>query len=244
VRITILGSGGGVPSDVRETTCVLIRDGDAALALDFGTGARRLLTDPRHLDGVEHVDVVLTHFHLDHLYTLSYLAMLPVRSAIWAPGEWLYGRSSAAILEPLLKPPIAPDDVTSCTVNELRAGEQEVGHFAVRASAQPRHWAPTAGIRVGDELALVTDTAYEATSAALAEGVKHLLHEAWCVSVPNVQPEHHSTGADAGRVAAEAGVGRLVLVHLDPRIADHTAVLADAAAVFENVVLAEDELVL
>jgi ribonuclease BN (tRNA processing enzyme) len=236
VRITILGSGGGLPSRTRETTSVLVRDGDATLLLDAGTGARRLVTDPAYLDGVAHVDIALTHFHLDHVYALPYLSMLPVTVAVWAPGEWLYGTSSAAILAPLLRPPLAPEE-NDVRVEELRAGHQPVGEFVVRASPQPRHWSPSAGLRVGDHVALVTDTPYETTSAALADGVEHLLHEAWSSS----PAEHHSTGADAARVAQEARVGQLTLVHLNPRFTDHTDVLEDAAARFEAVRLGEDE---
>ena len=236
MQVTILGSGGGLPSRERETTSVLVRDGDAALLLDAGTGARRLVTDPAYLDGVDHVDIALTHFHLDHVYALPYLSMLPVTVAVWAPGEWLYGTSSASILAPLLRPPLAPEE-NDVRVEELQPGEQRIGDFVVRASPQPRHWSPSAGLRVGDRVALVTDTPYETTSAALAEGVPHLLHEAWSSS----PAEHHSTGADAARVAREAHAGQLTLVHLNPRFTDHTDVLEDAAAHFVDVRLGEDE---
>src|ERR671918_1500987 len=125
MRIVILGSGGGAPSGARETGCTVARDADRALLLDIGTGARRLVTKPRHLAGVSHVDVVLTHFHLDHVCGLPYLRMLPVSATIWGPGAWLYGTDSAAILEPLCRPPIAPTDVTGIyKVNELQPGDQ------------------------------------------------------------------------------------------------------------------------
>ena len=243
MKITILGSGGGAPSGVRETAALLIREGDRALLLDAGTGARRLVTDPRHLAGVGHLDVVLTHFHLDHVCGLPYLRMLDVTAAIWAPGWWLYGTPSAAILAPLRQPPIAPDDVRELyPVHELRAGAQEIRGFAVRASPQPRHWAPTAGLRVGDELALITDTAYEPASAELAGGVRYLLHEAWSSSAAPAHAECDATAADAARVAREAGAGDLTLIHLDPALAEHGPLLADAAAIFEPVQIGHDEL--
>jgi metal-dependent hydrolase (beta-lactamase superfamily II) len=78
--------------------------------LDIGTGARRLLTNPRLLDGVRELHVVSTHFHLDHVCGLPYLRMLPVDATIWAPGGWLYGTDSARILAPLCEPPIALTD--------------------------------------------------------------------------------------------------------------------------------------
>lgn len=74
--MSILGSGGGVPSAARETSCVLIRDGSRALLLDMGTGARRLLRDPSLLDGAGELHVVLTHLHFDHVCGMPYLPWL------------------------------------------------------------------------------------------------------------------------------------------------------------------------
>ncbi len=245
MQITILGSGGGALSAKRETACVLIREGERALLLDAGTGARRLVTDPAHLAGVAHLDVVLTHFHLDHVCGLPYLRSLEPSAAIWAPGRWLYGAASESILAPLRRPPIAPTDVTAIyPVHELAAGPQEIGCFGVRASAQPRHWAPSAGLRIGDALALVTDTPYEVASARLAEGAEHLLHEGWSSSAAPRHAEHDATAADAARVARDAQVEALTLIHLDPSLPDHEHLLADAAPLFARVQLGRDEAVL
>jgi ribonuclease BN (tRNA processing enzyme) len=238
--VHILGSGGGRPSGVRETACYLIRDHRRALLVDIGTGARRLFGDPRLLDGVDELQIVLTHFHLDHTCGLPYLSSLAVPAAIWAPGSWLYDREAAQILEPLRRPPIAPSDHTRVPVRELREGEQEIGGFRIRASAQPHHWSPSAGLRIDDDVAPITDTPYEPSSARLADGVPLLLHEAWSASANPLYPEHDATGADAARVAREAGAERLILIHLNPHLADHAPVLADAAAGFERVELGAD----
>lgn len=240
--VSILGSGGGAPSDIRETACYLIRDDGRALLVDVGTGARRLLSAPGLLDNVERLEIVLTHFHLDHVCGLTYLSSLGVPATIWAPGRWLYGRDAARILEPLQHPPIAPEDYTQLfPVRELCEGSQEIAGFNVRASAQPNHWSPSAGLRIDDQLALITDTPYERSNAELASGVPLLLHEAWSSSAHPIHPEHDATGADAARIALEAGVGRLTLIHLNPRLSDHTPILADAAASFESVELGIDE---
>lgn len=242
MRAFILGSGGWAPSAARETACVLVREDDRALLLDAGSGMRRLVAEPALLEGASRLDVVLTHFHFDHVCGLPYLPLVDVDATIWAPGAWLYGTSSAGILDPLRRPPISPDDVTGVySVAELQAGAQEVGGFVVRASAQPRHWAPSAGVRVGDHLALITDTPYEPTSADLAAGVPHLLHEAWSASSAPSYPDKDSTAADAGRVAREAEVGRLTLIHLDPRLPDHSDLVEDAASAFARVTLGTDE---
>ena len=240
MQTAILGSGGGIPASARETACLLVRAGDRGLLLDAGSGLRRLRDDPALLEGIDRVDVVLTHFHFDHVCGLPLLSWLPVEALIWAPGRWLYDRPSADILAPLRRPPISPGDVTSTPVCELREGIQEIGGFAVRAGPQPRHWAPSAGLRIGDELAYVTDTPFEPSSIELARGVRTLFHEAWSSSAAPSHQEGDSTAADAARVAAEAGVGRLVLVHLNPDLADHSALVDDARRTFVNVGLGED----
>ena len=98
------------------------------------------------------------------------------------------------------------------------------------AREQRLHWAPTAGLRVGDDIALITDTAYEPESAAFARDVTHLLHEAWSSSSHPVAQAGDSTAAEAGMVASAAGVQHLTLVHLDPRTGDEEELLADARA--------------
>ena len=241
MHVTILGSGGGAPSGARETSCFLIRDRERALVLDMGSGARRLLADRSLLEGVEGLDVVLTHFHFDHLCGLPYLAWLGAPATIWAPGKWLYARDSAEILAPLRRPPIAPDDVTDVfPVNELHSGSQVIGGFDIRASPQPRHWAPSAGLRIEDQIAFITDSPYEDSSVELAKGVPHLLHEAWSSSATPAYRDRDATAADAARVAREAEVAHLTLIHLNPRIEDFAPLLHDAASTFERVALGED----
>lgn len=244
--VSVLGSGGGTPSLVRETSCVLVRDGNRALLLDMGGGARRMLTHPELLEGARELHVVLTHFHFDHICGLPYLPWLPIAAAtIWAPGEWLYDTRSAEILEPLRRPPVAPSDVTETyPVYELACGTHMIGGFEVRTSPQPRHWAPSVGLRIDDHLAFITDTPYEASSTELADGVLHLLHEAWSTSQAPIYSDRDATAADAARVAREADVGDLTLIHLDPRLDDLAPLLADAAANFERVSLGVDEMTL
>ena len=207
----------------------------------MGSGARRLLADRSLIAGVEGLDVVLTHFHFDHVCGLPYLAWLGAPATIWAPGKWLYAKDSAEILAPLRRPPIAPDDLTDLfPVNELHPGSQVIGGLDVRASPQPHHWAPSTGLRIEDQIAYITDTPYEDSSVELAKGVTHLLHEAWSSSATPAYPERDATAADAARVAREAEVAHLTLIHLNPRIEDFAPLVRDAASTFERVELGED----
>jgi ribonuclease BN (tRNA processing enzyme) len=220
---------------------VLIRHGGEALLLDAGTGVRRLVGDRSLLAGARRLDVLLTHFHLDHVCGLGYLPALGLPVTVHGPGAWLYGRSTAELLAPLRTAPLSPfTDEELGEVAELREGGQEIAGLVMQARRQPRHWAPTAGLRLGDELAYVTDTAWDEGSVGLARGVRLLLHEAWSCSAEPRSSEGDSTGADAGRVAAAAGVERLRLVHLNPTLPDLDAVLADARGAFPEAELGVD----
>jgi ribonuclease BN (tRNA processing enzyme) len=229
MRAWLLGSGGWIPTATRETTCVLVREEGRGLLLDAGTGLRRLVSEPELLEGVRTLDIVLTHFHQDHVCGLAYVPALPIVPTIWAPGRWLYGRASEEILAPLRTAPISPSDADELgAVRELEPAVQTVGGFRMAVREQRLHWAPSAGIRVGDELALITDTAYEPESADFARGITHLLHEAWSSSSHPVAQAGDSTAAEAGMVARAAGAHRLTLVHIDPRLANEEELLADA----------------
>jgi len=242
VDALILGSGGWIPTESRETACVLLRSDDQALLLDAGTGVRRLVSRPALLAGVARLDVVLTHFHLDHVCGLGYLPALGLRADVWAPGLWLYRAPSSDLLGPLLRAPLSAAARSAIgPIHELAEGAQDVGGFTVRARGQQRHWAPTAGLRIDDEIALITDTSYDPGSIDLARGVRHLLHEAWSSSAAPESADHDATGHAAATVAVEAGVDQLTLIHLNPLPRDHRPVLEDARAVAPTAQLGEDE---
>jgi ribonuclease BN (tRNA processing enzyme) len=247
IRAWVLGSGGWFPVDQRETTSVLVRLGNHALLLDAGTGVRRLITDRGLLDGVTVVDVVLTHFHLDHVCGLLYLpglfsiTELTRPPGVWAPGEWLYGRPSEELLGRVLRAPISPFPGSVVeAVHELGPEPRSIGPFTVTTFEQRRHWAPTAGLRVNDELVLITDTARETAHSEFAADVIHVIHEAWSTSSAPIFSDYDATARDAARTAADAGAGHLTLVHLNPLIDDLQAVLADAREEFPAAQLGQD----
>jgi len=242
VRLRLLGSGGFAPTETRETACALVRrDGDALL-IDCGTGAARLLAEPELLDGAERLDVVLTHFHLDHSGGLFYLADLGIPFTVWGAGEALEGIPTEALVQRLLGSPFAPPGfIAEYTVRELLVGEAAVGPFVVRSRIQTRHGNPTLALRLDDALAWCTDTAYDEGNVEFVRGVDLLAHEAFHAADLTDDGGHTASG-EAGRLAAEAGVGRLVLIHVNPAGGDDRALLAFATPHFDATVVGTDGL--
>lgn len=238
---TILGSGGFVPTGRRETSCLLLLpagDAERAIVVDAGTGMRRLITDPDLLQGRRHIDVLLTHFHIDHICGLPYLTELAHHElTIHGPGAALYGAPTAELLARVFSPPIMPirPQDLGVRVAELEVGEQTIGGVAVRTRRQDRHTNPTLGLRFGDALVWCTDTEADPETVDFARGAGILGHDAWG---PPPAPGH-AEPAEAARIAAQAGVPSLLLIHVPPR-ADEDDLRAHAATQHDDVTVASD----
>jgi ribonuclease BN (tRNA processing enzyme) len=248
LNVRFLGTGGWMPTDRRETACYALRDGADLLVLDAGTGFRRLVTEPALIEGVERLHVLLTHFHLDHtagLVCLPALRHVPARE-IWAPGRIVGGRPADELVHRLLDPPFLagdPGDVTrtfATAIHEL-GRDVEIGPFRVEVRVQPLHNGPTLALKVNGELAYCTDTAYDEENAAFARGANLLLHEAFWPADTTDDVQHTAAG-EAARVAAAAGVERLLLVHVSPLLADDDELITAARPHFPSVDIARDGL--
>lgn len=96
--------------------------------------------------------------------------------------------------------------------------------------------------RPGRRVAYISDTRPSDEVVAFVAGADVLIHEATYVEALRAQAweRGHSTAAQAAKIAAEAGVGRLLLTHLSskyPRSRDH---LDEARAIFPATEVAED----
>jgi ribonuclease BN (tRNA processing enzyme) len=245
-QLTILGGAGWFPAFGRQTACALLRDGDSAIMVDAGTGVGRLMERPALLAGVARLDILLTHFHLDHISGLAYLPALGVceQTTVWGPGATLYGTPTSELVgrvshEPFHPVPLAAQHIE---VRDLPAGELELAGVRIATRRQNQHSAPSLGFRFDDTLAWITDTAYDPASAPFAQGCRMLAHEAWYTEAKPRNPDIHSSARHAGSVAAAADVERLLLIHLPPFQAGVEALHEEAHEAFAQTSLAFDGL--
>jgi ribonuclease BN (tRNA processing enzyme) len=256
--VTLLGTNGWMPRGSRETTCFAVRSGETLLVFDAGTGFRRLL-DPQHaglLEGAAEVQLFLSHYHLDHTCGLAYLSgVLPGREVILRPpDEALTGVDPYAAVGELVRRPYNPVDLPEMKhvrVEPTHPGENAAAGHMLRVRPQ-QHSDASVSFRLDDELVIATDTRVDPDAAAFAEGAGLWLHESWywagdpgLAAVPaELRPGYaaHSEAMGVAGLAAEAGVGRLILVHLNPLAGEASYVpMRDAARkVFAHTDIVED----
>ena len=89
---TILGSGGFIPTGTRETSSLLLL-AEAAIARWSSTRARACggLSPTARCWPAHRLEVLLTHFHIDHVCGLAYLTELDdLEIVVRGPGAALY----------------------------------------------------------------------------------------------------------------------------------------------------------
>lgn len=119
-----------------NTSCVEVRGPEGTvLVLDAGTGIRPL---GRALAGqLRRIDVLLTHFHMDHIQGLGFFLPLydpDVETHLWGPASTAL--DLRARLMRYLSPPLFPvhlRELPRLILHDLPVGEFEVGEFRVRS---------------------------------------------------------------------------------------------------------------
>lgn len=226
LRLLPLGTNGYIPSQGRRTMSFLVLGEGSALLLDAGTGASRL-GEPAvrsAIAGIERLEILLTHYHLDHVVGLSFLPgvarHLPLRIHAPAPPLTDFGPEA---LDRLIAPPFFPVEFARwpmpVEVVPYGPGALEIGPFRLTTRRQ-QHPGGSTGVRLGDALAYTTDTRIDPATADFARGVDLLLHEVW-LSDEEAEREDagrtgHSAAGPVADLARAAGVRRLGLVHHHP----------------------------
>jgi ribonuclease BN (tRNA processing enzyme) len=93
--------------------------------------------------------------------------------------------------EPVHPVPFEQQDIE---VRDLTGAEVELAGMRVAIRRQDRH-SPTLAFRFDDQLAWITDTAYDPASASFAQGCAMLAHEAWFTTGAPRNADIHSSSA-------------------------------------------------
>lgn len=222
--LTILGSGTCVPSLTRSACSLLVQTGEEKILFDLGPGTMRRLLEA----GVtifEISRIFLSHFHPDHvgelvsfLFSNKYSGISRRRKPLTlVAGEGVlsfFGGLKRVFGDGIILPPGLLD---IRTLSATRPDSMEFSDIRINSSPVTHRPESLAYRLTGlDRKSLVYsgDTDESESLVALAQGADVLVCEA---STPDeFKREKHLTPSQAGRIAARARVGMLVLTHFYP----------------------------
>jgi phosphoribosyl 1,2-cyclic phosphodiesterase len=252
VKVTFWGVRGSLPAAAPDTvryggntSCVEVRPRDGGLVvLDAGSGIRRLgehVAGVDVADGLQRVDVLLTHLHMDHILGLGFFAPLfspGLEVHLWGPSSTsldLRGRLNR-YLNPPLFPVRLPDLPCRVALHDVPLGTFDLPGLEVTAELVC-HPPPSVGYRLSDrgatcaylpdhEPALgstqLTSTRAWTSGSDLAVGVDLLIHDAQYTDeeYPSRVGWGHSTVSHAVAFAGLVEARHLVPFHHDPARTD------------------------
>lgn len=217
MKLTVVGCSGSIPGPESAASCYLLEQDGHRVVIDLGHGSLGALQ--RHLALTDIDAIVLSHLHADHCIDMTALYVahrygpyaFSGKVPVYGPGDAgerlasAYGMRSPSAIE------------TAFDLRDLSV-TAKIGPFRVRAE-RLAHPIETYGVRFeADEAALVYtgDTGPCRAIDELASGADLLLSEASFVDGAENPPDLHLTGRQAGELARNAGVGRLVITHVPP----------------------------
>jgi len=208
LKVTLLGTGVGIPQPGRSQSALLVED-EQKLLFDCGAGTLLRLTEA----GVNMQDidtVVLTHLHLDHASDL--LALANARYLMKLPGLNVYGPVGTEHYFRTMHSAYPYLEKMEVSVQELLPGETfSLKGFEI-SSAEAKHSVTSLGYRIESGSKVVAysgDTEPSPEIAALAEGADLLIHE--CSFPEPFEVTNHTTPRKLGSLIR--GVKRIVLTH-------------------------------
>ena len=215
-KVIILGSSNAVPSKDHENTHLVIIGEERTILVDCVSNPVVRL-ERAGVDFNDLTDIVITHFHPDHVSGVPLLLM----------DMWLMGRTKPINIYGLHYTMDRLEDLMGFyswsewpdffSVGFYRLPEAEMAHvldsdeFKINSSPV-HHMIPTIGLRIESKkttkvLTYSCDTEPCEQTVRLAGGADILIHEAGGASFG------HSSAEQAGEVATKAEVGKLYLIH-------------------------------
>jgi ribonuclease BN (tRNA processing enzyme) len=248
MRLVTVGTGTVVPDPERASACHWVETGDTRVILDCGAGAVQGLARAG-LPWAEVGHLVVSHFHADHIteipalvFALRHALPMPRTTPleIWGPvgTRRLFDAWAAAMGSWLTEPGFG------LPVRELVPGRAaEIGELRIEVAPTP-HTEESLALRLEDDRSALGYTGDTGPDPALAEffrGVDLLLAE--CSLPDDLVGDNHLSPGRLARLAAAAGVTRLVVTHVYPQLRGSDVPALIRRAGFEGeVIMARDGL--
>jgi ribonuclease BN (tRNA processing enzyme) len=244
MKLHLLGTAGYHPTQRRHTACFMLPE--LGIVLDAGSGMFRV----RERLSTDHLDIYLTHAHLDHVMGLTFLFDVLAerkmeRVTIHAMPDKL-AAIDQHLLNELIFPVKLPYEMRLLAQNAELTGGGKLRHFPLV------HPGGSVGFRLDwpdHSLAYVTDTTTPGSCASYINeirGADLLIHECYYPDGMEkmAQLTGHSCATNVAQAAKAAGVKRLMLVHMNPGSdADDPVGLPGIQKIFASTEIAKDETV-
>ena len=267
IKVTVLGSGTPLPNLKRSGPAFVAHLSDEPVMVDCGPDTLRQMMlaeiEPKLV-----TKVFITHLHMDHTLGLEWFAV--GGWALGRRKLQLFGppgtrRMKELLFDDLWKKDIEyrlslgrpPQGLADIEVIETGPGLVYEDSTMRVTAAEGIHTAYDLAYRFdhdGNSVVFTGDTYPADPIAALATGADALFHD--CNLPPSARDwfagsegglqvwaslqDHHSTPENAGRIAAKAGVKKLVLIHLQPSADPEEAVRLAGTTFGGEIVAAED----
>jgi phosphoribosyl 1,2-cyclic phosphodiesterase len=245
-----------------NTPCVEIRDASGQILIfDGGSGIRELGQQlAAEFAGRDlAANLFLTHFHWDHIQGIPYFRPLFAATTTLGVHSWTSGQETRHILEDQMRAPYFPVNLAEVSsrlrFEQMKSERVRLGAVSIE-SFPLNHPQGAYGYRIeGGGKSIVYATDLEHGDAQLdrvlrdyASGADVLIYDAQYNDEEYATHRGwgHSTWREATRVARDAGVGRLFLIHFDPTHTDADVAESErrAKAEFDAAAAAREGLVI
>jgi ribonuclease BN (tRNA processing enzyme) len=245
MRTTVLGGCGAWPGAGQACSGYLIEADGFRLLVDPGYATLPRLLE--HIDATAVDAVLVSHDHPDHCADLNPLLRARALRDDPAPPLPLHALPGALDAVLNLDYGMLTERRHTYDVHPFGDGDRlAIGPFTVEVRLLP-HFVPNAGFRIAASsgvLAYTGDCGPDAGVVELARDADVLLAEATFVEDAEDSVGLLSTAVDAGREAAAAGAGRLVLTHLWPGTEPDRSLAAARAGYAGPIEVARPDLVI
>ncbi|MEU3454760.1 MBL fold metallo-hydrolase [Micromonospora sp. NPDC006766] len=216
MRLTVLGGCGVWPDAGQACSGYLVEHDGFRLLVDVGYATALRLLERITADQVD--AVFISHGHPDHCADLN--PLLRARALRDDPPAPLPVYALPGALDAVLALDRPGMLDAAYVLHEFTAGTHlDIGPFRAQTRPLP-HFVPNAGVRLaagGRVLAYTGDSGPSPDVVELARGADVLLAEAtYLDQVPPDSRRYQSSACQAGRQAADADVGHLILTDLQP----------------------------